>query len=103
MFDRVDHPALGRHGGLCGGATVIKRSDGQPMQGKGKQFVPHGVTVEMAFPGGGGYGQPSERSLSAVHYDIVQGYISAAHATEHYNVSEADVQQLLQQSKLGEN
>lgn len=103
MFDRVHHPALGRHGGEAGGATVIKRSDGEAMQGKGKQFVPHGVTVEMAFPGGGGYGLPSERALEAVQHDIVQGYISPTHAAQHYNVSDADVQRLLQQSKLGEN
>ena len=53
MFDRVDHPALGRVGGGQGGPTTIARSDGSTMQGKGRQFVPHGQRVLLAFPGGG--------------------------------------------------
>ena len=54
MFDRVDHPARGRRGGLPGAATTIARDDGATMRGKGRQFVPHGRRVLMAFPGGGG-------------------------------------------------
>ncbi len=102
MFDRVDHPALGRHGGQPGGTTRIVRSDGEVMQGKGKQFIPHGIRVEMAFPGGAGYGQPSNRDAAAVKNDIAQGYITAEHAAEHYNISAAEVADVLKQSKLGE-
>ena len=36
MFDRVDHPALGRHGGQAGGTTTIVRSDVEAMQGKAR-------------------------------------------------------------------
>jgi len=102
MFDRVDHPALGRHGGEPGGTTVVARSDGEPMQGKGKQFIPHGVRVEMAFPGGGGYGQASKRDKASIEHDIAQGYITPEHASKHYNVSAAEVAKIIEQSKLGD-
>ena len=61
MFDRVHHPARGRRGGQAGALTTIARDDGTAMKGKGKQFVGPGRTVQMAFPGGGGYGDPSKR------------------------------------------
>ncbi len=102
MFDRVDHPALGRHGGLAGGNTVVSRTDGEPMQGKGKQFIPHGVRVEMAFPGGAGYGKPDQRDMNLVKRDLAMGYITAEHAAEFYNLSATDIAEVLEQSKLGE-
>ncbi len=102
MFDRIDHPALGRHGGQAGGATVIARSDGEAMQGKGKQFVPHGVRVEMAFPGGAGYGNPAKRDIERVKRDLAMGYITAEHAAEFYNLSAQDIADSQKQSKLGE-
>lgn len=102
MFDRVDHPALGRLGGQAGGTTTIARSDGEPMKGKGKQFVPHGVRVEMAFPGGGGYGKPGDRDSEAIKRDIALGYITAEHAAEHYNISASDVAEIIKQAKTGE-
>jgi len=103
MFDRVDHPALGRHGGQPGGTTVVSRSDGEPMQGKGKQFIPHGVKVRMAFPGGAGYGKPSKRDGTSIERDIVQGYITAEHAAEHYKVSAAEFTNILKESKAGDS
>ena len=57
MFDRVDHPAIGRRGGGPGASTLIARDDGSPMNGKGKQFVAQGNKVVMAFPGGAGQRQ----------------------------------------------
>jgi len=91
MFDRVDHPARGRRGGGAGAATTIARDDGAAMQGKGKQFVPHGRKVMMAFPGGAGYGDPSTRSSDLVKRDLARGYISAATATAVYGLSADDV------------
>ena len=91
MLDRVDHPAQGRRGGRAGGATRIRRDDGTVMQGKGKQFVPHGARVEMAFPGGGGYGPPRERDPALVKRDLARGYISAKAAAEDYGLSDADI------------
>lgn len=91
MFDRVDHPARGRRGGGAGAPTTIQQDDGSAMDGKGKQFVAHGRKVVMAFPGGAGYGDPSERSADLVKRDLARGYISAEAAARDYNLSAADI------------
>ncbi|WP_282158060.1 hydantoinase B/oxoprolinase family protein [Shimia thalassica] len=91
MFDRVDHPARGRRGGGAGASTTIARDDGAAMRGKGKQFVPHGRKVVMAFPGGAGYGDPSERAKEQVIRDLARGYISAETAARDYNLSAQDI------------
>ncbi|MEP4194435.1 MAG: hydantoinase B/oxoprolinase family protein [Aliishimia sp.] len=91
MFDRVDHPALGRRGGNAGAPTTIAQDDGAKMNGKGKQFVAHGRRVMMAFPGGAGYGAPQEREKSSVMRDLVRGYISAETATRDYGLSAEDI------------
>jgi N-methylhydantoinase B len=91
MFDRVDHPARGRRGGGAGAPTTIVQDDGTAMNGKGKQFVAHGRRVVMAFPGGAGYGDPSERSVDLVKRDLARGYISAETAAKAYNLSAAEI------------
>ena len=91
MFDRVDHPARGRQGGHNGAATTIRRDDGEPMKGKGKQFVPAGRRVRLAFPGGAGYGSAEERDPALVRRDLARGYISAEIARDVYGMSQADI------------
>ncbi|SPH22397.1 Acetophenone carboxylase delta subunit [Ascidiaceihabitans donghaensis] len=91
MFDRVNHPAQGRRGGGAGAATTIAQDDGSPMNGKGKQFVPHGRRVMMAFPGGAGYGDPAKRSKDHVKRDLALGYISAETAAQDYGLSAEDI------------
>jgi N-methylhydantoinase B len=91
MFDRVEHPARGRRGGGAGAPTTIAQDDGSAMNGKGKQFVAHGRRVVMAFPGGAGYGDPSERSVELVKRDLARGYISAETASKNYYLSAADI------------
>lgn len=94
MFDRGDHPARGRRGGGNGANTTIVRSDGAEMHVKGKQFVPHGERVIMAFPGGAGYGDPAERSVDLVKRDLSRGYISAETASKDYNLSAEDIAEI---------
>ena len=91
MFDRVDHPAMGRHGGGAGAPTTIAQDDGSKMNGKGKQFVPHGRKVMMAFPGGAGYGDPTDRPAASVKRDLARGYISAETAANVYGLSAANI------------
>jgi N-methylhydantoinase B len=91
MLDRADHPARGRRGGGAGGATTIAQDDGTPMSVKGKQFVPHGRKVIMAFPGGAGYGNPAERDKELIKRDLSRGYISAEVAARDYGLSQADI------------
>ncbi len=94
MFDRVDHPALGRRGGGAGAPTTIVMDDGSKMNGKGKQFVPHGRKVVMAFPGGAGYGAAADRDPALVKRDLARGYISAQTAAEVYGLSASDIAQV---------
>ncbi len=101
MFDRVNHPARGRQGGKPGAPTTIAQDDGTPMRGKGKQFVPHGRRVMMAFPGGAGYGDASERSKELVKRDLLRGYISAEVATADYGLSAEDIREVQEAIRKG--
>jgi len=102
MFDRVDHPARGRQGGQDGAPTTIAQDDGTPMQGKGKQYVPEGRRVMLAFPGGAGYGAASQRAPEMVKRDLARGYISAEAARSNYGMSEEAVDAVLAAVAKGE-
>ena len=102
MFDRVDHPARGRRGGQQGSPTIIVRDDGAAMKGKGKQFVPHGRKVMMAFPGGAGYGSPAKRSVKDAKRDLALGYISAPFANIHYKMTMEEIDDVVARAKKGE-
>ncbi len=88
MFDRVDHPALGREGGLSGGRTVFTTSDGKVMRGKGRQSIPSGERAILDLPGGAGYGPPSGRDRAAIRRDVALGYISPESARRDYGFEE---------------
>jgi len=76
MFDRVRHPAKGRHGGGNGAAGVVRLDDGKEMRPKGWQHVPAGRWLVLELPGGGGYGEPSKRSAEARAQDRAKEYDS---------------------------
>ena len=101
MFDRVDHPARGRQGGAPGAPTTIAQDDGTPMRGKGKQFVPHGRKVMMAFPGGAGYGAAAERPKDLVKRDLLRGYISAEVAAADYGLSADEIKDVQEAIRKG--
>jgi N-methylhydantoinase B len=75
MFDRVNHAARGRNGGKDGVAGVVRLDDGTKMRPKGWQHVPAGRRLVMELPGGGGYGDPTERSADRRAEDETQGYL----------------------------
>jgi N-methylhydantoinase B len=103
MFDRVDHPARGRRGGGPGAPTTIVRDDGVAMRGKGKQFVPHGARVVLAFPGGAGYGDAAARDGQAVRRDLARGYISGEVAARDYGLSAAEIAEVARAVARGED
>lgn len=76
MFDRIDHPARGRDGGLEGAAGGVALDDGTILKGKGLQFVPEGRRLVLSLPGGGGYGDPAKRPAEAVEHDLKHRYIT---------------------------
>ena len=102
MFDRGAHPARGSRGGLDGAPTTIAQDDGTPMRVKGKQFVPHGRKVVMAFPGGAGYGDPKARDKALVRTDLARGYISAESAMRDYGLSEPEIKAVQDAVSKGE-
>ena len=102
MFDRVDHPALGRRGGGAGAKTTLQRSDGTAMKGKGRQFLAHGLRVHMGFPGGAGYGNPEDRDRAEIHRDLALGYITPEHAEQHYNMTKTEIEDILTRSRKGD-
>jgi len=91
QFDRLDHPARGRNGGLNGGETQIGLDDGTKLRGKGRQAIPEGRRVKLAFPGGAGYGDPKLRDRDAIRRDIALGYVSAEAAKRDYGLSDAEL------------
>ena len=101
MFDRVDHPARGRQGGAPGAATTISRSDNEKMKGKGKQFVPHGRRVLLAFPGGAGFGSSKDRDPALVQRDLARGYISRDVAIQDYGLKPAEADAVIASVKNG--
>ncbi|WP_084629908.1 hydantoinase B/oxoprolinase family protein [Jannaschia aquimarina] len=102
MLDRVEHPARGRHGGHAGGATRIALDDGTPLRGKGRQSVPQGARVVMAFPGGGGTGHPRDRAPGAVARDVALGYVSAEVAIRDYGLDPDEVDAILSRAARGD-
>ena len=60
--------------------------------GTARLLVPRGATVRLRTGGGGGYGDPAERTAAAVHADVREGYISEQYARTHFpHVFEDDV------------
>ena len=102
MFDRSQYPARGRRGGGNGAPTTIAQDDGSDMRVKGKQFVPHGRKVVMAFPGGAGYGDPSERSKQMVKRDLALGYISDETASRDYGLTASEISEIHRAVAKGE-
>ena len=76
MFDRIYHPASGRHGGKAGGAGVVELDDGTKLRPKGWQHVPTGRRLILKAPGGGGFGVPEKRSAEARKADLLAGYVT---------------------------
>jgi N-methylhydantoinase B len=74
-FDRIGHPPRGRAGGTSGKPGRLMLDDGTPLAGKGYQEIPAGHRLIVHSPGGGGYGEPSERDPQAIAADRRDGLI----------------------------
>ncbi len=77
LFDRIENPARGRHGGEAGAPGRIALSNGRLLKAKGKQIVPADQTLILELPGGGGYGPPAERDPARREADRRQGLVAA--------------------------
>ena len=86
MYDRVDNPPRGRDGGADGAPGAVSAASGAGLRAKGKQIVNPGDRVRLDLPGGGGHGDPHERSIEAIALDIDAGYVTAEAARKLYGV-----------------
>jgi len=85
MFDRIRHPARGRHGGREGLAGAVYVKDGDALPGKGRDVVPAGATLVLETPGGGGLGDPRRRDRDAIARDVAAGLVSPEQAAAEYD------------------
>lgn len=85
-FDRVENPPRGREGARRGANGVVRLESGEKLKAKGAQTVPAGARLVLEMPGGGGYGNPHERTLAEIDRDLVKGYISEVAARDIYGV-----------------
>ncbi|WP_421593380.1 hydantoinase B/oxoprolinase family protein [Shinella sp. M27] len=76
MFDRIATPARGRDGGEDGAPGSARLDDGTKLRPKGWQHVPAGRRLVLELPGGGGFGNPTERLDEASAEDLSKGYVT---------------------------
>lgn len=85
--DRVDHPAPGALGGDPGAAgEFTDTTTGTELARKQLVRLDPDSCVRLAFPGGGGYGDPCRRTVQRVLDDVVNGYVSIERAMWDYGV-----------------
>jgi len=81
-------PPFGLAGGHNGapGRCVVKPKDDESrdLNSKERLFVEAGTVMETYTPGGGGYGDPTERNPEAVSEDVRAGLVSTERAREIY-------------------
>ena len=96
LGDRVDHRPFGIAGGKPAAPSQVRVfSEGQEftpaMRSKlEKQPMKSGDWLHASTPGGGGFGDPLERTLEAVERDLNLGYVSRETAEAVYGVVVAD-------------
>lgn len=90
MGERGRYPAFGVNGGRAGATTEIEFRIGNT-----KYVPPHltkverveieeGDLVRVSTPGGGGWGDPSERTPEKIRNDLERGYVSGRYAQANY-------------------
>jgi N-methylhydantoinase B len=86
--ERTKTAPWGLEGGLearPNGAAIRMPDGSRRYFGKATRLlVPRGATIELYDGGGGGYGDPANRSPEAVHKDIEEGYFSEEFSRKHY-------------------
>ena len=83
-FDRMRNPARGRDGGRPGARGTARLASGWEFADKAVHAVPRGDSLVVTLPGGGGLGDPRERSEDLVASDLRSGYVSAEGAERDY-------------------
>ena len=64
-FDRIKYAAQGREGGEPGRKGVARHGSGKPLGDKGLHIIATADSLVVDLPGGGGFGNPANRSDAA--------------------------------------
>jgi N-methylhydantoinase B len=89
LADRRRHRPYGIAGGgpgVAGEDRIERDGESETCPGKSTHTLDTGDVVSVRTPGGGGYGDPADRSSDAVARDLRFGTLSAAAAREVYGV-----------------
>ena len=86
LADRTRYPATGLNGGKDGALGEFTVNENIRPQPKALFTLAPDARVQLNLPGGGGYGNPLQRSLKLVLNDVVNGYISLEAAEKEYGV-----------------
>lgn len=86
-FERINNPARGRDGGGLGAPGRVSLVSGKPIRSKGRQTIAGGDFIRLELPGGGGFGDPSERDPEQVAADVADGLYSREAAERDYRVA----------------
>jgi N-methylhydantoinase B len=76
MAERTKFAAPGLASGEAGGLGDV-RINGRSIDNRRQHLVKRGDRVLLRTPGGGGYGPPAERDVTADTRDRALGYVSA--------------------------
>jgi len=86
-IDRVLHEAPGAVEGLPGArGSFVDTDSGDDLPRKQLVRLGPDARVRLSFPGGGGYGRPTDRPVEAVLFDVVNGYVTVEAARTTYGV-----------------
>lgn len=83
LAERTRFAAPGLFGGEAGGPGAVILN-GQSIDPKVTHIVQSGDLLELRTPGGGGAGNPAERSRTALQRDVDEGYVSISQAEKSY-------------------
>jgi N-methylhydantoinase B len=87
IADRTKYPALGLLGGESGATGEVLLGGGTRLHPKALMDLKAEDIVHVNLPGGGGYGNPFERDVERVLWDVVEGYITPEEAERNYRVA----------------
>ena len=85
-LDRTTYPAHGRSQGKAGAVGRVTLQSGRVLAGRGEELIAGDEQLIFATPGGGGYGDPLDRTPEAVVQDVTSGLVSKQAAQSEYGV-----------------